>query len=111
MFRINLYLRLVKYFFSLGVALGIGLIYVLTTVPLHNDNHKPALQCSTEALVLYQKLKTEMTLTDVQSFLGPGSEVESTRDTVTFVWHKNSNLSIIVTFQDGKLIRKQKKGC
>jgi hypothetical protein len=58
-------------------------------------------------LAEYYRLKSGMTLTDVQSILGRGNEIESTNAIATYFWGQPDNSGITVVFEKGKLMQKR----
>jgi hypothetical protein len=58
-------------------------------------------------LAEYYRLKSGMTLTDVQSILGRGTEIESTNANETYFWDQPDNSKITVVFEKGKLMQKR----
>jgi hypothetical protein len=55
----------------------------------------------------YTMLKTGMSLTEVRSILGKGTELESTANSVAYKWKNDDNSSIYCYFKEGKLERKK----
>lgn len=110
MSKLNIRKLLVKKSYSLGVALGTGLLTGILAISMPKPT---TLECN-PGLAAYHSLKLEMSLTGVQATLGPtfgpGIETESTQNTMTYIWKQPNGTSITVAFEDNKLTKKQQKG-
>ncbi|MHC5718351.1 MAG: hypothetical protein ACYTX0_41290 [Nostoc sp.] len=58
----------------------------------------------------YEQLKIGMSLTDVRSILGRGSEVSSSATMATFLWKNPDGSEITATFEHDKLKSKAQSG-
>ena len=95
----------------LGTGLGTGIGYGLLTVPelLDSKLSSPPLLFS---FVEYERIKMDMTVTEVQAILGRGTEIRRSNSTAVFVWNNPSSDSpfIKVKFERGKLTEKEYLG-
>lgn len=55
----------------------------------------------------YERLKPGMSVVQVESILGAGTETEQYMERKTFIWKNPNGSTITVIFEDGKLVQKQ----
>jgi hypothetical protein len=99
---------------SLPMFLLAGIISGGATVSVHVyiSLHPPMSAAPNPAkqqfdLTDYERLKTGMTLTDVQAILGKGTEVESTATVAVYEWKNTDGSGLDCTFKQGKLNHKK----
>ncbi|WP_414569532.1 hypothetical protein [Nostoc sp. CCY 9925] len=97
--------------FLIGITLGSGLGYGFKQA---TDSIPPSKSNSTDTisekqnlgLAEYIRLEPGMTLTEVESILGRGVEVERSEITMTYIWRNANSSGITVLFKNKKLEKK-----
>lgn len=92
----SIFRLLVLIVIGFGVGLGYGLSHGIS------QDHPTRAE--------YERLKTGMSIVQVESILNRGTEVERSTEKATFVWENPNGYRIMVTFEDDKLTKKQQMG-
>lgn len=102
--------RLLATIFCIGVTLGSGLGYgfkqATDLMPFKFTSAVTQRENQNFGLAEYIRLEPSMTLTQVESILDRGVEIERSETTTTYIWRNASDSSITVVFKNGKLARK-----
>jgi hypothetical protein len=97
---------------SLPIILLAGILSGGVTIHVYVSLHPsmsavPSVARQQFGLIDYERLKTGMTLTDVQAILGKGTELESTATLATYEWKNADGSGLRCTFKQGKLNHKK----
>ena len=99
-----------------GIAVGVGLTILGYLPNLQAAFHPQQLEQSAQVQLRpfgraeYEQLRIGMSLTDVRSILGRGSEVSSSATIASFTWKNPDASEITVIFERGKLKSKAQSG-
>ena len=99
--------------FSVGVTLGSGIAYGLSQLNSSKLEIRQEVTCPQQELLTradYLSLESGMSITDVQSILGKGTEVSRSTTTTTFIWENCDDSSIKVIFENSTLKSKHQSG-
>ncbi|MDZ8069040.1 MAG: hypothetical protein RMY64_26080 [Nostoc sp. DedQUE08] len=102
--------RLLAIFFSIGITIGSGLGYgfkqATDSMPSKSTSTATQQKSQNFGLAEYIRLEPGMSLTQVESILDRGVEVERSETTAKYIWRNASGSNITVVFKNGKLVRK-----
>jgi hypothetical protein len=100
--------RSLPMFLLAGILSGGVTVSVHVYISMHpQTSAAPSLAKQQFDLTDYEKLKTGMTLTDVQAILGKGTELESTATIAIYEWKNADGSGLNCTFKQGKLNHKK----
>ena len=89
--------------FSVGVALGAGLVHgIAQTAPYYDSESITRAE--------YERIDLRMSLTEVEAILGRGIEVAQSESTIAFEWKNSDGSSMEILFEDGRMIQKSQVG-
>ena len=91
---------------TIGLWIGYGLINAIS----ENNSTSAIVQTRSFSRAEYERLKPGMSIAEVESILGAGTETEQYMERKTFVWKNPNSSTIRVIFEDGKLLHKQQAG-
>lgn len=105
---------LMKIVLSVGMVIGSGIAYGFAQTAVYPGRHKQPVQSEVKLFAFgraeYEQIKVGMTITDVRSILGRGTEVSSSATTATYVWKNLDGLKINITLEGDKVKSKEQSG-
>lgn len=104
----NLSIKLLSMVFSLGVAFGSGSSYGYYKYRDAYPYRTPAQQSIGRAE--YERLRSGMSISEVETILGPGVETESSSTKATYAWQNSNKSEIVVVFKNAHLYNKKQSG-
>ena len=94
----------------MAIAVTFGIAYkVVTNISIEQlEEPKPSTTLAESfTRAEYQRLQIGMSLTEVETILGRGIEIQQTKNRETFIWKNSNGSTITATFEEGKLIDKK----
>ena len=94
----------------MAIAVTFGIAYkVVTNISIEQlEEPKPSTTLAESfTRAEYQRLQIGMSLTEVETILGRGIEIQQTKNRETFIWKNSNGSSITATIEEGKLIDKK----
>lgn len=91
-----------------GAVLGAGGMGYFQVLPLQGQRES-VVQAIPQRISLadYERVKLDMSLTDVQSVLGPGTETSRSATKATFTWKNSNGSGITAIFEKDRLKSKE----
>ncbi|MEO0968376.1 MAG: hypothetical protein AAFX80_08555 [Cyanobacteria bacterium J06639_18] len=92
------------------IAIGLWISYGLVNAISKNNSTSTIVQTRRFTRAEYERMKLGMSVVQVESILGAGTETEQYIERKTFVWKNPNSSTITVIFEDGKLLHKRQSG-
>lgn len=89
--------------FSVGAALGAGLVHGLKSTAFNYERTHETYVTRAE----YERVGLHMSLMQVESILGRGTEIGQSESVIVFEWENSDDSSITIFFEDERLVQKE----
>ncbi|WP_427159204.1 hypothetical protein ACQFX9_24605 [Aliinostoc sp. HNIBRCY26] len=98
--------------FLVGVAIGSGVGYGFRQNIADPKRQEPIIQNEIRRFsrAEYERLQLGMRIAEVEAILGRGTEIQRSTTIAIFIWENWDTSKITVTFETGKLKRKEQLG-
>jgi hypothetical protein len=104
--------RLLMLVFSIGVIFGSGIGYGFNQAVSTANQRESTVQVDRQNIGLaeYERIVLGMSLSEVQTILGRGTEINRSTTIATFVWTNSDGSGMTTVFEKGKLKSKEQSG-